>query len=249
MDLNFAISEINKMIEESNNIVFFGGAGVSTESGIPDFRSSDGIYMMDYKYPPEKIVSRNFFNKHPAEFFEFYRNYLCYPDVEPNVAHYKLAELEAAGKLKAIVTQNVDELHAMAGSKNIIKLHGDAKINYCTKCGKLHDFDFVYKSEGVPRCECGGIVRPDLVLFDEDLNLETYKAAEKAISEADMLIVAGTSMSVYPAVNLIKKFRGLNSVLINRDYCSNERRFLLSVRENLGKVMEKIIIPDQEQKK
>lgn len=244
MDLNFAIFKINKMISESNNIVFFGGAGVSTESGIPDFRSSNGIYMMDYKYPPEKIVSREFFNKHPEEFYEFYRNYLCYPDVEPNIAHYKLAELEKAGKLKAIVTQNVDELHAKAGSKNIIKIHGDAKNNYCIDCGKEYSFDFVYKSEGVPRCTCGGIVRPDLVLFDEPLELAPYRAAEKAISEADMLIVAGTSMSVHPAVDLIKKFKGKNSVLINREYSKNEKKFAVSVHENIGRVMEQIVIPE-----
>lgn len=244
MELNFAIFLINKMINESNNIVFFGGAGVSTESGIPDFRSSDGIYMMDYKYPPEKIVSRNFFNKHPEEFFEFYKKFLCYPDVEPNIAHYKLAELEKAGKLKAIVTQNVDELHAKAGSKNIIKIHGDAKNNYCINCGKKYDFDFVYKSEGVPRCECGGIVRPDLVLFDEELNIETFREAEKVIGEADMLIVAGTSMSVYPAVNLIKKFKGKNTVLINKDYSPNEKKFRVAVHERLGRVMEGIVVPE-----
>lgn len=244
MELNYAIFKLNKMIKESGNIVFFGGAGVSTESGIPDFRSSEGIYMMDYKYPPEKIVSRDFFNKHPEEFFEFYRNYLCYPDAEPNTAHYKLAELEKAGKLKTIVTQNVDELHAKAGSKNIIKIHGDAKVNYCIDCGKEYDFDFVYKSEGVPRCTCGGIVRPDLVLFDEPLELTPYRAAEKAISEADMLIVAGTSMSVYPAVNLIKKFKGKNSVLINKDYSENEKRFKLVIHENIGRVMNGIVVTD-----
>lgn len=244
MELDFAIFKLNKMIKESENIVFFGGAGVSTESGIPDFRSSDGIYMMDYKYPPEKVVSHTFFLEHPKEFYDFYREFLCYPDVKPNISHFRLAELEKAGKLRAVITQNIDSLHEDAGSKNVIKLHGDVKNNYCANCGKEYDFDFVYKSEGVPKCSCGGTVRPRVTLFEEPLESEPFRAAEKAIAAADMLIVAGTSMSVYPAAGLVGRFKGRNLVLINKDYCENERRFSLVIHEPLGRVMSGITIPE-----
>ena len=184
--MNDKINQLTDMINESENIVFFGGAGVSTESGIKDFRSADGIYMMNYRVPPETVLSRTFFNEHTAEFYDFYRKYLCYPDSEPNAAHSKLAELEKSGKLKAVITQNVDGLHQKAGSKCVYELHGSALRNYCMKCGKFHGFDFVYNSEGIPKCECGGTVKPDVVLYEEPLNEDIISGAVDAIERAEM---------------------------------------------------------------
>ena len=236
------IAELNRMISESSRIVFFGGAGVSTESGIPDFRSADGIYMMNYKYPPEEIISRSFFNAHPNEFFEFYKKYFYYPLAKPNITHKKLAELEAKGKLSAVVTQNIDGLHTAAGSKTVYELHGSVLRNYCMKCGKFYGIDAVVKADGIPRCECGGIIKPDVVLYEESLDGETIEGAVNAISNADMLIVAGTSLRVYPAAGFIRYFKGKNLVLINRDSTDMDSMFGLVIKGNLGDVMSQITV-------
>lgn len=235
------IAELRKMIESSNNIVFFGGAGVSTESGIKDFRSADGIYMMDYKYPPESVLSHTFFEMHTEEFFDFYRKFLCFPDAKPNTAHYKLAELEKCGKLSAVITQNVDGLHQLAGSKNVYELHGSALRNHCMKCGKFHDFDFVYKSSGIPECECGGTVKPDVVLYEESLDNDVISGAVNAIASADMLIVAGTSLTVYPAAGFIRYFGGNNLVLINKDATAMDESFGLVIHGKVGEVLGEVI--------
>lgn len=235
------ITQLNHMIAKSNNIVFFGGAGVSTESGIPDFRSADGIYMMDYKYPPEKIISRSFFNAHPKEFFEFYKQYFYYPDAKPNITHLKLAELENKGKLKAVVTQNIDGLHTEAGSKTVYELHGSVLRNYCMRCGKFYDINHIVNSEGIPECTCGGTVKPDVVLYEEPLDEQCIEGAVSAIENADMLIVAGTSLRVYPAAGFIRYFRGRNLVLINKEATEMDSMFGLVINGSLGDVMSKII--------
>lgn len=229
-----------KMIEESNNIVFFGGAGVSTESGIKDFRSAKGIYSMKYKFSPEEVLSHTFYETHTEDFYEFYRNYLCFPDAKPNKAHYKLAELEKCGKLQAIITQNVDGLHQLAGSKNVYELHGSALRNFCVNCGKFHDFNSVYLSDGIPRCECGGIIKPDVVLYEEALNDKTIVGSINAISEADMLIVAGTSLKVYPAAGFIRYFKGKHIVIINLDKTEMDSEFGLVIHDKVGEVLDKI---------
>lgn len=236
------IKELNRMISESNKIVFFGGAGVSTESGIPDFRSADGIYMMDYKYPPEEIISRSFFNAHPKEFFEFYKKYFYYPNAKPNITHQKLAELENKGKLSAVITQNIDGLHTAAGSKIVYELHGSVLRNYCMKCHKFYDISYVVNSDGIPKCECGGIVKPDVVLYEEQLDEKCIVGAVNAIEDADMLIVAGTSLRVYPAAGFIRYFRGKNLVLINKEATDMDGLFGLVINEKLGNVMSKIEI-------
>lgn len=236
------IKELNRMISESNKIVFFGGAGVSTESGIPDFRSADGIYMMDYKYPPEEIISRSFFNAHPKEFFEFYKKYFYYPNAKPNITHQKLAELENKGKLSAVVTQNIDGLHTAAGSKIVYELHGSVLRNYCMKCHKFYDISYIVNSDGIPKCECGGIVKPDVVLYEEQLDEKCIAGAVNAIEDADMLIVAGTSLRVYPAAGFIRYFRGKNLVLINKEATDMDGLFGLVINEKLGDVMSKIEI-------
>lgn len=234
------IIKLNEMIKSSNNIVFFGGAGVSTESGIPDFRSADGIYMMKYKYSPEQIISRSFFDAHPTEFYEFYKKYFYYPNAKPNITHIKLAELEKAGKLKAIVTQNIDGLHTAAGSKTVYEIHGSVLRNYCMNCGKFYDIDYIVNSNGVPHCDCGGIVKPDVVLYEESLDDMTVEKSIDAIANADMLIVAGTSLNVYPAAGFIRYFRGENLVLINRDKTSMDSSFSLVINSELGKVMKEL---------
>ena len=236
------IEKLNEMIRNSSRIVFFGGAGVSTESGIPDFRSADGIYMMNYKYPPEEIISRSFFDAHPKEFFEFYKKYFYYPDAKPNITHIKLAQLEKCGKLSAVVTQNIDGLHTAAGSKRVYELHGSVLRNYCMKCGKSYDIDYVVGSDGIPKCSCGGTIKPDVVLYEESLDERVISGAVNAISEADMLIVAGTSLRVYPAAGFIRYFKGDNLVLINRDSTPMDDMFGLVINENLGKVMGKISV-------
>jgi NAD-dependent deacetylase len=236
------IKELNRMISESNKIVFFGGAGVSTESGIPDFRSADGIYMMDYKYPPEEIISRSFFNAHPKEFFEFYKKYFYYPNAKPNITHQKLAELENKGKLSAVITQNIDGLHTAAGSKIVYELHGSVLRNYCMKCHKFYDISYIVNSDGIPKCECGGIVKPDVVLYEEQLDEKCIVGAVNAIEDADMLIVAGTSLRVYPAAGFIRYFRGKNLVLINKEATDMDGLFGLVINEKLGDVMSKIEI-------
>ena len=236
------IEKLNEMIRNSSRIVFFAGAGVSTESGIPDFRSADGIYMMNYKYPPEEIISRSFFDAHPKEFFEFYKKYFYYPDAKPNITHIKLAQLEKCGKLSAVVTQNIDGLHTAAGSKRVYELHGSVLRNYCMKCGKSYDIDYVVGSDGIPKCSCGGTIKPDVVLYEESLDERVISGAVNAISEADMLIVAATSLRVYPAAGFIRYFKGDNLVLINRDSTPMDDMFGLVIYENLGKVMGKISV-------
>ncbi len=236
------IKRLNEMISESNNIVFFGGAGVSTESGIRDFRSADGIYSMDYKFSPEEVFSHSFYENHTEDFYDFYRKYLCFPDAKPNKAHYKLAELEKSGKLKAVITQNVDGLHQEAGSETVYELHGSALRNYCVRCGKFHDFNSVYLSTGIPRCNCGGITKPDVVLYEESLNDKTIYGAVNAISQADMLIVAGTSLKVYPAAGFIRYFNGKHFVLINMDKTDMDSDFAIVIHDKVGEVLDRITL-------
>lgn len=234
------IEEFKKMIKESNNIVFFGGAGVSTESGIPDFRSKNGLYNQKYKYPPEEILSHTFFMTHTEEFFEFYKAKMNSLKYQPNTTHKKLAELEKEGKLKAIITQNIDGLHQKAGSKNVLELHGSVMHNYCMKCGKEYSAEYVFNSFGVPKCECGGIIKPDVVLYEESLNEGTLEKAVEAIEEADVFIVGGTSLTVYPAAGLIRFYKGNKLVLINKDETPYDGRANLVIHEGLGKVFEKV---------
>ena len=232
------IEKFIKMVEESNNIVFFGGAGVSTESGIPDFRSKDGLYNQKYKYPPEQILSHTFFMNHTEEFYEFYREKMNSLKYEPNITHIKLAELEEKGKLKAVVTQNIDGLHQKAGSKNVFELHGSVLRNYCMKCGKFFDAEKIFRSDEVlvPKCDCGGIIKPDVVLYEEGLDDSTIYKSLYAIQNADMLIVAGTSLTVQPASGLIRYYKGDKLVLINRDSTIYDDIANLVINESLGKV-------------
>ena len=238
--MNEKIEKFKTLVNESNNIVFFGGAGVSTESGIPDFRSKDGLYNQKYKYPPEEILSHTFFMNNTEEFFKFYKEKMNSLKYEPNVTHIKLAELEKEGKLKAVVTQNIDGLHQKAGSKNVYELHGSVLRNYCMKCHKFYDAEYVFNSSGVPKCSCGGIIKPDVVLYEETLDEETLEKSVYAIANADLLIVAGTSLTVYPASGLINYFRGKNLVLINRDTTPFDNRADLVINESLGKVFGEI---------
>lgn len=238
--MNEKIEKFKTLVNESNNIVFFGGAGVSTESGIPDFRSKDGLYNQKYKYPPEEILSHTFFMNNTEEFFKFYKEKMNSLKYEPNVTHIKLAELEKEGKLKAVVTQNIDGLHQKAGSKNVYELHGSVLRNYCMKCHKFYDAEYVFNSSGIPKCSCGGIIKPDVVLYEESLDEETLEKSVYAIANADLLIVAGTSLTVYPASGLINYFRGKNLVLINRDTTPFDNRADLVINESLGKVFEEI---------
>ena len=239
-NLNPKILKFKALVEESPNIVFFGGAGVSTESGIPDFRSKDGLYHQKYDYPPEQILSRTFFDLKTEEFYRFYRDKLNSLRYEPNITHYKLAEMERQGKLRAVVTQNIDGLHQKAGSKKVLELHGSVLRNYCMKCGKFHSAEVVFDSKGIPRCECGGIIKPDVVLYEESLDNRVIEQSINAISQADMLIVAGTSLTVYPASGLINYFRGENLVLINRDATPYDGKADLVINESLGKVFSAI---------
>lgn len=234
------IEQFKQMIEESNNIVFFGGAGVSTESGIPDFRSKDGLYNQKYKYPPEEILSHTFFMRNTEEFFEFYKAKMNSLKYEPNITHIKLAELEKQGKLKAVITQNIDGLHQKAGSKNVYELHGSVLRNYCMKCNKSYDAEYVFSSNGIPKCSCGGIIKPDVVLYEEGLDDATITNSILAIRNADLMIVAGTSLTVHPACGLINYFRGKNLVLINRDSTSYDNMANLVINDSLGKVFENI---------
>ena len=234
------IAKLKEWIDGSDNIVFFGGAGVSTESGIPDFRSVDGLYNQKYDYPPETIISHSFFVRNPEEFYRFYRKKLLCPDAKPNAAHKKLAELEATGKLNAVVTQNIDGLHQMAGSKRVYELHGSVHRNYCQKCGKFYDMEYMLHSEGVPRCGCGGIIKPDVVLYEEGLDDATLRGAVRAISQADMLIIGGTSLAVYPAAGLIDYFTGKHLVVINRDATPRDAGADLLIQGNIGEVLSGI---------
>ena len=227
-------------IKESRRIVFFGGAGVSTESGIPDFRSVDGLYNQQYDYPPETILSHTFFMRRPEEFFRFYRNKMLFPDAEPNAAHKKLAQWESEGKLLGVVTQNIDGLHQKAGSKRVYELHGSVLRNYCMRCGKFYDMDFVRESTGVPKCECGGTIKPDVVLYEESLNGEVIQGACAAIEQADLLIIGGTSLSVYPAASFIDLYRGSRLVLVNMSPTPRDSRADLIIREPIGRVFAEL---------
>lgn len=232
--------QLQQIINESNNIVFFGGAGVSTESGIPDFRSVDGLYNQKYDYPPEEILSHTFFNAHTEYFYDFYRDKMLALDAEPNAAHLKLAELEQAGKLTAVVTQNIDGLHQKAGCKNVFELHGSVHRNYCTSCHKFYNAEYIKSSKGVPRCNCGGIIKPDVVLYEEGLDDNTVSGAISAIKNADCLIVAGTSLNVYPAAGFIRYFCGKYFVLINRDPTPADSMADLVIHDKVGKVLSAI---------
>ncbi len=228
------------MIDNSKRIVFFGGAGVSTESGIPDFRSVDGLYNQKYDYPPEQILSHTFFMHYTEEFYRFYRDKMLCLDKKPNKAHLKLAELEKSGKLTAVVTQNIDGLHQAAGSKKVYELHGSVLRNYCMKCGKFYSAEYIKNSKGVPKCECGGVIKPDVVLYEEGLDDSTVSGALSAIQSADTLIIAGTSLTVYPAAGFISYFKGGNIVLINRDETPFDNKANLVFHEKVGELLDKI---------
>ena len=237
------MEEINKLqsiVDESDNIVFFGGAGVSTESGIPDFRSVDGLYNQKYKYPPETIISHSFYRRDPEEFYRFYKDKMLFPEAKPNKAHMKLAELEAAGKLKAVIIQNIDGLHQMAGSRRVIELHGSVHRNYCERCHKFYDLRYVIDAPGVPKCSCGGTIKPDVVLYEEGLDNQDIEDAIHYISEADTLIIGGTSLVVYPAAGLIRYFRGRHLVVINMSPTQSDREADLLITDKIGSVLDQI---------
>lgn len=236
------LQELQRMIDESQRIVFFGGAGVSTESNIPDFRSSDGLYNEQYQYPPEQVVSHTFFQKRTELFYDFYKNKMMFLDAKPNAAHKKLAELERAGKLTAVVTQNIDGLHQMAGSKCVLELHGSIHRNYCQRCGKFYDAKYIKESEGIPRCECGGIIKPDVVLYEEGLDGRTIQNTVQAIVQADMLIIGGTSLVVYPAASFIDYFHGKYLVVINKSATPRDGQADLCIQEPIGKVLGEICV-------
>ena len=231
------IGALQEIIDESKNIVFFGGAGVSTESGIPDFRSEDGLYHEKYSYPPERIISHSFFLTNPEVFYRFYKEKMLCLDAEPNAAHRKLAELEQAGKLKAVVTQNIDGLHQKAGSKIVYELHGSIHRNYCLRCRKFYSAKFIKESEGIPYCSCGGVIKPDVVLYEESLDSKTIEDAVTAITKADTLIIGGTSLVVYPAAGFIDYFRGKHLVLINKAETGRTVQADLAIRAPIGEVM------------
>ena len=228
--------QLKDWINESDNIVFFGGAGVSTESGIPDFRSVDGLYNQKYKYPPERIISHSFYIQNPEEFYRFYKDRMLFPDAKPNAVHKALAKLEQEGKLKAVITQNIDGLHQMAGSKEVLELHGSVHRNYCMKCGKSYDAEYMLHAEGVPTCSCGGRIKPDVVLYEEGLDMTVMARAIQAIQDADMLIIGGTSLIVYPAAGLIDYYRGNKLVVINMSVTSQDKNADLVIQEPIGKV-------------
>lgn len=234
------ISLLKQWIQESRRIVFFGGAGVSTESGIPDFRSVDGLYNQHFEYSPEVIISHSFYLRDPEYFFRFYREKMLPLGYEPNITHKKLAQWEQEGKVAAVVTQNIDGLHQKAGSSNVFELHGSVLRNYCTKCHKFHSAEFIKESQGIPRCTCGGIVKPDVVLYEEGLNQDTIEKSVEAIQNADLMIVAGTSLTVYPAAGLLQYYRGRRLVLINRDATPYDRHADLVINESLGEVFSQL---------
>ncbi len=238
--LEKSMETLKKWVQESDNIVFFGGAGVSTESGIPDFRSVDGLYHQSYKYPPETMLSHSFYRTHKQEFFDFYRDKLIIKGVRPNITHETLARLEKEGKLKAVVTQNIDGLHQMAGSRTVYELHGSTLRNYCEKCGKFYGIEKIEEETGIPRCSCGGDIKPDVVLYEEGLDDDVVSGAIKAISEADMLIVGGTSLTVYPAAGMLRYYRGHKLVLINKSKTAYDREADLVLNCGLGEVFSKL---------
>ena len=240
--MNEKIKKLKEIIDGTDNLVFFGGAGVSTESGIPDFRSTDGLYSQKYDFPPETIVSHTFFMKRNKDFFDFYKDKMMALDAKPNAAHYKLAEWEAQGKCRAVVTQNIDGLHQMAGSKKVLELHGSVYRNHCMKCGKSYDFKYMKESKGVPRCSCGGMIKPDVVLYEEGLDDYTIQESVRVISEAEVLIIGGTSLAVYPAAGLIDYFRGNHLVVINKAPTPRDKYADLLIKEPIGKVFSQIRI-------
>ena len=234
------VRKLQEIIDDSRRIVFFGGAGVSTESGIPDFRSAEGIYHQHYKYAPEQVVSHSFFKAHPDVFYEFYKEKMMCLEAEPNAAHQKLAQLEEAGRLTAVITQNIDGLHQKAGSKKVYELHGSIHRNYCQKCGRFYDAAYVKASPGIPRCECGGIIKPDVVLYEESLDSMTIEKSIRAIAEADTLIIGGTSLVVYPAAGFIDYFRGKHLVVINKSATAREVGAQLSISAPIGEILGQI---------
>ena len=235
--MNEAIMELKKLVDGSDNIVFFGGAGVSTESGIKDFRSVDGLYRQTFKYPPETMLSHTFFETHTEEFYDFYRSKMLAPDAQPNAAHRKLAQWEREGKLKAVITQNIDGLHQKAGSREVLELHGSVLRNYCRRCGKFYGVEAVAASTGVPRCACGGIIKPDVVLYEESLDEAVMEKALQYIANADMLIIGGTSLVVYPAAGLVRYYRGSKLVVINRDATGLDADAALCISAPIGEVL------------
>lgn len=234
------VRKLQEIIDDSRRIVFFGGAGVSTESGIPDFRSAEGIYHQHYKYAPEQVVSHSFFKAHPDVFYEFYKEKMMCLEAEPNAAHRKLAQLEEAGRLTAVITQNIDGLHQKAGSKKVYELHGSIHRNYCQKCGRFYDAAFVKEALGIPRCGCGGIIKPDVVLYEESLDSMTIEKSVRAIAEADTLIIGGTSLVVYPAAGFIDYFRGRHLVVINKSATAREVGAELSISAPIGEILGQI---------
>lgn len=235
-----AVETLKTWVQESKAIAFFGGAGVSTESGIPDFRSTGGLYHQEWKYPPETILSHTFYKSNPEEFFRFYRAKMLAPEARPNAAHKKLAEWEAAGKLTAVVTQNIDGLHQAAGSKHVCELHGSVHRNYCERCGKFYGLDFILNGTGVPRCTCGGIVKPDVVLYEEGLDQSVMNDAVDSIARADLLIIGGTSLNVWPAAGLINYFRGTRLALINKSAVARDLSAGLVITDPIGQVMDQL---------
>ena len=234
--------ELQKVIDESNNIVFFGGAGVSTESGIPDFRSVDGLYNQKYKFPPETILSHTFFMNRTEDFYDFYRDKMICLSAKPNKAHIALAKLEQQGKLKAVVTQNIDGLHQLAGSKNVFELHGSVHRNYCMNCHKFYDITAITESKGIPKCSCGGIIKPDVVLYEEGLDDETVRNAIRYIANAEVLIVGGTSLNVYPAASFLDYFRGKTIILLNKSKTSFDSRADIVIHDPIGQVLSSVVV-------
>ncbi len=235
-----AVKKLKEWVDSSQRIVFFGGAGVSTESGIPDFRSTGGLYHQEWKFPPEIILSHTFYESNPEEFFRFYRAKMLSPEAKPNAAHLKLAEWEAQGKLTAIVTQNIDGLHQAAGSKTVYELHGSVHRNHCQRCGKFHGLDFIMTTAGIPRCQCGGTVKPDVVLYEEGLDQQTISDSVEAIARADMLIIGGTSLNVYPAAGLINYYRGRKLVLLNKSPVARDLSAGLVITDPIGEVLSQL---------
>ena len=234
------IRRLKELVDGSGNIVFFGGAGVSTESGIPDFRSTGGLYHQQWKYPPEVILSHTFYESNPEEFFRFYRAKMLMPGAKPNAAHRKLAEWEAGGRLKAVITQNIDGLHQAAGSRKVLELHGSVHRNHCERCGKFYGLDDILRTEGVPRCSCGGIIKPDVVLYEEGLDQGTLEEAVRCLAAADLLIIGGTSLNVYPAAGLIRYFGGRHLVLINKSPVAQDLAAELVITDPIGETLSQV---------
>ena len=236
-----SVERLKELVSRCDNIVFFGGAGVSTESGIPDFRSVDGLYSQKYDYPPETILSHDFFMKNTSQFYRFYRDKMLFPDAQPNDAHRALSELEKKGKVRAVITQNIDSLHQKSGSINVLELHGSVHRNYCMKCSRFYDLEYIIKSRDIPRCECGGTIKPDVVLYQEGLDNDIIERSIRYIAQAEMLIIGGTSLGVYPAAGLVDYFRGRDLVLINRGATSRSCRASLVIDRKIGEVFRTLI--------